>query len=237
VKPQFASLLTLGLLAWGAASADTPCDFPAPPGLKPCAPGDRFALAEIRIAKTLGGEFLGCFQSGQEVMTPTAAQAVSTRGEYAFAISLRRVGFTTADLENLLATVKAQWKDFDPLSKEFKETYTARLNALIKGNGSTPSPTMISVKPVLVSIDQNDTRYYVVTSIRTYVLNLDGRQATVTKVNSDALALRGSQLIRLTIQRELRDPADVAQVQSEIEEWARATAQSSPSGVAKKAPE
>jgi hypothetical protein len=61
-----------------------------------------------------------------------------------------------------------------------------------------------------------------VTSIRTYVVDLNGRRVTSTKVNSDGVALRGSQLVRLTIQRTLSDPNDVAQVESEMADWARA---------------
>jgi hypothetical protein len=184
------------------------------------------ADAEARVAAKLGGEFLGCFQSEQKLVAQSAAKVALMPVEYAFAIAVEGRGYTPADLDKLLSTVKEKWKGFDPLSKEYKETYTARLNDLIKGNGSTLSPTLISVKPVLVSIDQADSKYYCVTSIRTYVIELKGKQVTSTKVNSDAVVLRNSQLIRLTIQRVLSNPADVAQVQGEIADWAQATAQS-----------
>jgi hypothetical protein len=228
VKLQFIGLLAFGLLAWGTACADAPngsSGFPAPGGFKPCAPDSPLAIAEARIATKLGGEFLGCFQSERETMAPSSAKAAPTPVEYAFAIALQGGGHTPADLDNLLSTVKHQWKDFDPLSKEFKETYTARVNELIKGSGLTPSPTMVSEKPVLVSIDRAGDSYYSVTSLRTYTVELNGERVMVTKVNSGAVALRGSQLIRLTIQRTLSDPTDVTQVQGEITDWARATAQ------------
>jgi hypothetical protein len=101
------------------------------------------------------------------------------------------------------------------------------MNELFKENGSTSSANLISEKPLLISIDRPDAMYYIVTSIRTYFLKVNGEQVTSTRVNSDAVALRGSQLIRLTIQRTLRARADVAQVQDEVTDWARATAQSS----------
>jgi hypothetical protein len=121
-------------------------------------------------------------------------------------MALRDRDYKVADLDNLLSTVKQQWKDFDPLSKEFKDSYTARLNALIKSSGSAAAPDVVSVKPVLVSIERGRSDYYTVTSIRTYVVDLNGRRVTSTKVNSDGVALRGSQLVRLTIQRTLSDP-------------------------------
>lgn len=228
---QFDGLLILGVLAWGSALAATPAEsgrLSTPDGFKPCAGGDPVATVEARVAAKLGGEFLGCFQSERRIAAPSAAKAAPMTVEYAFAIALQGRGYTLADLDSLLSTVKNQWKDFDPLSKQFKETYTARLNELIEANGSTPPSTIDSVKPVLVSIDRADPSYYSVTSIRTYVVNSNGGQVTLTKVNSDAVALRSSQLIRLTIQRTLTDPADVAEVEGEIADWARATAQSSP---------
>jgi len=190
--------------------------------LRPCAPGDLVATAEAGVATKLGGEFLGCFQSAIGVQS--AAKAAQMPVEYAFAIALRSRVYTLGDLDNFLSKVKDQWKNFDPLSKDFKESYTNRLNNLIKENGPSPYPNIVSIKPILVSIERLDDIYYMVTSIRTYVLESNGKHVRLTKVNSDAVVLRNSQLIRLTIQRTLSDPADVAQVQGEIGDWARAVA-------------
>jgi hypothetical protein len=76
---------------------------------------------------------------------------------------------------------------------------------------------------VLVSIDRIDVKPYSVVSIRSYVFNESGEQVSATRVNADAVVLRGRELIRLTIQRALIDVPDVAQPQAEIAEWARAT--------------
>ncbi len=124
----------------------------------------------------------------------------------------------------MLSTVEDQWRAFDPLSKEFKEVYIARLNQLIRDTSSTPASTVTSIRPTLVSIDRVDRSYYVVTSIRSYAVNSNQLALTATRVNADALVLRGSRIVRLTIQRTLSDPADVAQVQSEIRTWAQAIA-------------
>jgi hypothetical protein len=67
-----------------------------------------------------------------------------------------------------------------------------------------------------------------VVSIRSYVLDASGEQVSLTKVNASADVLRGSRLVRLTVQRVLTDSSDVAQVQSEIAEWATAVSSSPP---------
>lgn len=190
----------------GATSAEA---LPTPRGLQPCASADPVARAEAGVAAKLGGAYLGCFKSEQPPV------------EYALAVALPDRGYKLADLDNMLSVVRQQWKDFDPLGKEFKDAYIARLNELIKSNGSEAPPSIISVKPTLVSIERGSGNYYTVTSIRTYVVDHNGSRITATKINSDAVVLRGSQLIRLTMQRPLSDSADVAQVEGEIADWAR----------------
>jgi hypothetical protein len=227
VKLQLIGLLALGLLACGPACADAPNKLgglSAPAGFRACTPDDPVTTAEAGIAAKLGGQFLGCFQSNRVILAPKAPNVAPSPADYAFAIALPRDDYTLADLDELLETIKGQWKNFDPLSKEYKENYLARLNDLIKENGSTPSPTMLSIKPVLVSIDRAKGNYYTVTSIRTYAAELNGARVTFTRVDADAVVFRRSHLIRLSIQRNLTDPANVAQVQGELDEWARATA-------------
>jgi hypothetical protein len=79
---------------------------------------------------------------------------------------------------------------------------------------------------VLVSIGKTGPKSFSVVSIRSYVLDASGEQVSLTKVNASADALRGSRLVRLTVQRVLTDSSDVAQVQSEIAEWATAVSSS-----------
>lgn len=160
-------------------------------------------------------------------MAPGLTKAGPGPFDYAIANGIQGEGHIPADLDKLLTTVRAEWKGFDPLSNEFKVSYTARLNEVIKSHGSIVLPTVVSIRPVLVSIDRADDNYYTVTSIRTYVSELNGEHFTSTKVESAAVVLSNSKLIRLTIVRPLRYPADVPQVQGEMDDWARATAQNS----------
>ena len=217
-------LLFLGTPLQGIAHADNPPEptrMVAPKGLSPCAPSDPVATLEARVATSIGGQFLSCFRSEKEVEVPGATELAPVPLEYSFAIRVAGDGYTSADLDKLLSTVTAQWKDFQPLSTEFHDNYIARLNALIKGAGET-STTVSSIKPVLVSIDRLDAKSYSVVSIRSYVFNAGGAQVSITKVNADAVVLRGRNLIRLTMQRMLTDVTDVAQLQAEISEWVRA---------------
>lgn len=232
MKLRFVGLLILGLFAGDPATAAVfggSSGFPAPNGLRPCAPGDPVAGMEARVIAKLGGDFLGCLWSGQTTFVQGKPDVVPTPREYAFAIAVPGNGYTSADLDKLRSKVADQWKNFDPLSKEFKEAYTARINELIKGDGPASSATLSSVKPVLVSIDRLDDKSYSVTSIRRYVFEIDGGRVGRTKVNSDVVARRGSELIRLTIQRTLTGPSDVSQVQGEIADWARAITRNPPS--------
>jgi hypothetical protein len=199
--------------------------FPTPEGLRPCAPGDPVATIEARVASKLGGEFLNCFQSGRRIATPSAAKRVWMPVEYAFAIALQGQSYTLADLDNLLSKVKDQWSGFDPLSKQFKDNYTAKLNELLRCSGLNKRATIDSVKPVLVAIAPIHDKFYVVTSIRIYAFRSNGVNVETKKVNADAVVLRGSRLIRLTIQRTLSEPTDVTEVQAEIDKWAKMVAQ------------
>ena len=224
MKPLCLSLIVLSLWAPSQASAGSPSDpkeFPPPAGFTPCAPDDPVANLEARLALKIGSEFLGCFQSEGKITVPGAANVAPQPSEYAFAIAPKGLDYTQTDLDILLSKVREQWKDFNPLSKEFKETYISKLNELIKDSASYPVPHISSVKPILISIDRPADSYYTVTSIRSYTFESNGGSINMIKVNSDALLLRNSRLIRLTVQRQLNAPADVAQVQSEIDDWAR----------------
>ena len=219
------SFLCLGMPFQGIAHADSETggmQLAAPKGLSPCAPDDPVATMESRIAPSIGGQFVNCFHSEDRIKPPAGSTVAPVPLEYAFAIRLGRGPYTSANLDKLLATVTAQWKDFQPLSTEFRENYIARINALIKDSGET-SATIASIKPVLVSIERLDAKSYSVVSIRSYVFNEGSGQTRTTKVNADAVVLRGSDLIRLTMQRVLSKPADVDQLRGEISQWARAT--------------
>lgn len=221
--------LSCGLLAFCLAhtyAQATPIGLPAPKELSSCPPGDPVAAAEAGVAAKLGGEPLGCFVSDKRTTVQGTTKSIPVSLEHAFAIGIPGGPYTSADLDKLLSRVTEQWKGFDPLGKEF-ENYKDRLNDLIKGVGTSPTATFSSIKPVLVSIDRLGTKSYSVVSIRNYILDLNSEHVSAIRVNGDAVVLRGSELVRLTMQRALTDPSDVAQLQGEIAEWARAIAASS----------
>jgi hypothetical protein len=198
----------------------TSSGLPAPKGLSACAPSDPLAVVEASTAAKFGGELVGCFKSDKTIRVQGVTKPVLVPFEFAFALDFPGP-FTLADLEKLLARGIEQWKDFEPLSKDW-ENYTVRLNELIKGAGTSSAASVSSVKPVLVSIGRIGAKSFSVISIRSYVLDASGDQVILTKVNGSADVLRGTRLVRLTVQRVLTDPSDVAQVQSEIAEWANA---------------
>lgn len=214
------------LLSLLMATPSIAVSFPTPEGLRPCAPGDPVAATGAQVATKLGGEFLNCFQSNRSIAPPGAAKRVLMPVEYAFAIALQGQSYTLSDLQNLFAKVNEQWRGFNPLSKKFKDTHISKLNALLKSNESSDRPTVVSVKPVLIEIGLIHDRFFVVTSIRTYIFESNGGYVEEKKVNADAVVLLGSQLIRLTIQRTLNAPTDVTEVQAKIENWAKMVAQS-----------
>jgi hypothetical protein len=199
----------------------TSSGLPVPKGLSACAPSDPIAEVEAGIATKLGGTFLGCFKSEKTITMQGATKSVLVPFEAAFAFDLPGP-FSSVDLDKLLATGIEQWKDFEPLSKDLGENYTVRLNELIKSAGISSAASVFSVKPVLVSIGRTGANSFSVVSIRRYVFDASGEQVIQMKVNGSADVLRGSRIVRLDIQRMLTDPSDVAQVQSEIAEWANA---------------
>ncbi len=227
VKPsvllQVLSLLILGLLTSDPPhvyAQATSGALPAPKGLSSCAPSDPLAVAEASVAAKFGGAFLGCFKSERTITVQGATKPVLVPFEFAIVIDFPGP-YTLADLDKLLSRGIEQWKAFEPLSKE-SENYAVRLNELIKSAGAGSAGSESSIKPVLVSIGRMGPKSFSVVSIRSYVLQASGEQLSLTKVNASADVLRGSRLARLEIQRVLTEPSDVAQVQSELAEWAHA---------------
>ena len=205
------------------SSASASETIPAPEGLKPCSPGDPVLSVEARVATRLGGDLLGCFRS-DPIVAAEPAPRVSTPTEYAFAIAVHDRDYTVADLQQLLSKVKQQWRDFEPLQGSLSDEYLLKLYDLIREQRDADNTSVKSVRPVLVKIDGEHSGYYIVTSIRTYVVEADGMSVKATKVNADAVVIRNSGLVRLTIQRTLTDPADVARAQADIDRWARSIA-------------
>lgn len=196
----------------------------APEGLRSCPPGDPVATVEAGLATKLGGDFLGCFRSDSTVAATNPAPPATTPIEYAFALALHDHDYTESDIHELLSKIEQQWKDFKPLDGKLSAAYLARLNEIINGQRKESGADVKSVRPILVKIDGDHSRYYTVTSIRTYAVASGSANVTIAKVNADAVVLRDSKLVRLTIQRALIDSADVGRAQVEIDRWAKSIA-------------
>ena len=228
VLSRVLDLLTLGSLARGSRHTYSQ-RVPTPKGLGSCAPSDPLAVRVTRAAAKSGGELVGCFKSEKKIWL---RDVTSLPFEVATAFDLPG-SYAWADLEKLLATGIEQWKGYEQLSEE-SENYTVRLNELIRGAGPGPFFKPSFFKPMLVSIGRIGAKSFSVVSIRSYVFDtknliwlnavklpvMNFGQVIVRKVNGSADVLRGSRLVRLNMQRVLTDPSDVAQVQSEIAEWA-----------------
>ena len=154
------------------------------------------------------------------------SQQASTPTAYAFALALHDRTYSVADLHELLSKVEQQWKDFQPLDGNLSDAYVAKLNGLIKEQRNTADSRVQSVRPALVKIDKANDGYYSITSIRTYVVAAGGTNVTAIKVNADAVTVRNSKLVRLTIQRTLTEPDDVTRTEADIDRWAKSVAQS-----------
>ena len=217
------SLAVCGSLGFGSSlfgAQPSAGELPAPSGLRACAPIDVSTFVLGTVAAKFGGKVLGCFQSEGKAAVRRADKTAGFPVEVAFAVGLPGGPYNSTDLENMQAKVTQQWKDFGPLSKELPQEYLARLNDVIR---EAVGGHVSAVRPVLVSIDRPGMDSYSVVSIRSYTLDLHGEQLSAVRVNGDAIVLRGSKLIRLTMQRILRDPSDVGLLQREVAEWARVT--------------
>lgn len=182
----------------------------------------------MRIAPSIGAEYVACFASDEKIALHGTSKTLSVPIEHAVAMSVLGGPYSQEDLGTLLSKVRAQWKNFEPMSKEH-ENYLARLNSIISGP-NTRQASIESVKPILVSIDRMDNQSYVVISIRDYSIAVDGERVRSIKANAAAMVLQGTRLVRLEMSRELRAPSDVEDLRTQITAWshkvAKATATS-----------
>jgi hypothetical protein len=124
-----------------------------------------------------------------------------------------------------LSAAREQWKNAAPQFSQHGD-YLTWLNSLINGPYSRQS-AIESVKPVLVSIDRIDDHSYVIVTIREYVIAVDSEEFRSIKATTSAIVLQEPQLVRLSIQRELRAPSDVEDVRKQIAAWSRAVSEGS----------
>jgi hypothetical protein len=213
-------------LASAVTSAQTNgVTLPAPIGLNLCKDNDSVASTEKRVAPTIGAEYLACFVSDEKVALHGTSRTISPPLEYAFAMRVLGGPYGRKDLEAMLSAAREQWKNATPQFSQHGD-YLTWLNSLISGPYSRRS-TIESVKPVLVSIDRIDDHSYVIVTIREYAIAVNSDEFRSIKATTSAIVLQEPQLVRLSIQRELRAPSDVEDVRKQIAAWSRAVAEGS----------
>jgi hypothetical protein len=219
---QYLTVATLAITSTVANAQSTGAVLPIPHGLNPCKVDDAVALAEKRVAPSIGAEYLACFLSSETVSLQATPRQVAVPAEYAIVLHLMGGPYGPKDIADLFSAQREQWKTSDtprPLSGD----YLTWLNSVINGTGSSQSSIKV-IKPVLVSIDSIDNRSYDTISIREYTIEAAGTNVRSIKASATAIVLQGSNLVRLEMIRELRAPADVDDIRAQIAAWSRAVA-------------
>lgn len=211
-----------GLFSFALSSSlAQPADavIPAPRGLSACATNSTLSKA-LKLVAFKSGTLAGCFVSSEQA----PLHGMDRPLESAFAITLfqRASGpYTVASVDQFYATTEHQWKNVTPLWDKDKSTYEQRVRKLIQEvSSSTPVQGGMSIsQPVLVSMRRIDPSSYTVVSIRRRKISKDGTAFSLDTAEGYALILNDGNLMRLTIQRQLRGQRDVDSVKSEIADW------------------
>jgi hypothetical protein len=205
------------------AAASAAENIPAPDGLRLCPPDSPIASM---LARAVGqaGKVAGCFVSSDKVRLRAVPQAVDYPVEYAFAIRLAAQPsgpYTHQDIEINLSLVEERWKAYPPLWAQSKPEYEKRINDLLAATtdiGTEPL-RMALAQPLLVSIDRVGELGYSVISIRQRNMSMGANSVVSTAVDGSGLMLKGGQLTRLSLVRELRAPSDIEFVKKAIAAW------------------
>lgn len=210
-------LLSFALFSSPAWTADAV--MPAPRGLSACTSNSPLSSTMKLVASKLG-TLVGCFVSAEQA----PVHGVNRPLESAFAIALFRSAsdpYTVASVDQLYATTEQQWKNVTPLWGKDKSAYEQRVRKLMQEASSSSSVqgNMSIGQPVLVSMRRIDPDSYMVVSIRRRKISKDGAVFSLDTAEGYALILNDGNLMRLTIQRQLRGQGDVDSVKSEIVDW------------------
>ena len=203
---------------------------PAPENLRQCSAQDP-AASFIEQAISRFGEDLGCFLSEETVELRGSHRTVTQPLEYAYAVGIPSGPYAPSDVEDWFLKVSDQWKGYNPLDLRARADYDKRINDLVgKSLPTAASGVAVSIEPAtLVSIRRIGAEAYVVISLRQRKLTLADDVIVSTAVDASAITLKGDSMLRLSLVRELRAPADVSIVEGAIVEWIRAI-EAMPSG-------
>lgn len=196
---------------------------PAPQGLVACPPQSPMIAGLTRmIGQT--GELGGCFVSREKVEIRGSAKAIELPLQSAFAITLLpnpSGPFTTANVDALYSKIQAEWNNVAPMWSQSQSAYERSLKDLLQEslpNGAARVNLTIP-QPVLISMERIDPDAYIVISIRQRQLTIDGNTVDPVAASGYALILIKGQLVRLTLERQVRSSADVGAVKSETVAW------------------
>jgi hypothetical protein len=193
---------------------------PAPDGLSLCPP-DSPIVSMLAQAVGNAGKVSACFVSREYVRLSAVPQAIDYPVAYAFAIRLavQPTGpYTKQDVEINLSQVEEKWKAYPPLVALSKQEYEKRIHDLLAAIGTEPL-RMTLAQPLLVSIDRLGEIGFSVVSIRQRNVSMGADSVISTAVDGSGLMLKGGQLTRLTLVRELRAASDTELVKRAIAAW------------------
>ena len=216
-------LLAIVVVSSPAVAHPTKVTVPTPGGLRPCTPQDPTSLAVEQITAKFG-EPLGCFVSEEKVILRGRHRTSTEPLEYAYAFRVPSGPYSSSDVEDWFLKVSDEWKNYKPLDKQARADYDKKISDLLESTfPAAASGVAVSIQPpVLVSIRRIGTDAYAVVSVRQRKFTLQDDVIVSTAVNASAIALKGDSLLRLSLVRELRAPADVSNVEDAITEWIHA---------------
>lgn len=217
----------LALLACSfATTAQTIEPVPTPNGLSPCPPQSPLRVGLVRLASQFGAAPGGCFVSSEQVQLHGTTRTVDHALEFGYVITYAPKSsgpYTTASLDELFSKVTQEWKNVDPLWKQTGAVYNKRVEDLVRSTSPSGAsqPDMSIEQPILVSMTRIDAASYVVISIRKRHMSSTANAFDLVNVEGDALVLDNGSLVRLSLSRALRGPADVQSVSSTITDWVK----------------
>jgi hypothetical protein len=200
---------------------------PSPQGLIPCPPQSPMIAGLTRIVGQ-AGTLDGCFVSPEKVQIQGSAKAVELPLQTAFAITVSSNSYTTSNVDAMYSKTQSEWSNVAPAWSQSESTYEQNLKDQLQKSmpsGSTPASLAIP-KPELVSMQRIDPDVYIVISIRQRVMTMNGNTISPIAANGNATILIQGNLIRLTLERQIRSYADVDAVKSEMLAWVQSVRKS-----------
>jgi hypothetical protein len=198
----------------------------APEGMISCPPNDPVASGLARMVGAIG-TVGGCFISPERVQIQGSAKAISRPLQFAFAITIPSNPsnpFRTANVDAMYAKTQAQWDQVAPMWRQSESTYEQSVKALIEKSKPSGAPqfNMTISQPIFVTMQRVNPSAYVVVSVRQRQMTIAGNTISPIAANGFALILSQGNLVRLTLERQMRSSADVDAVKSEILTWVQA---------------